>query len=112
MGGRPGGVHRLKVQAGAACRPALGPPAPPAATAQVAPAPARAVAAADSSSFSATIPASAYGPGALVRWAVEAEGASSRREARDPRLDDKGPKYYGVVVPDPADAASLPVIDL
>ena len=75
--------------------------------------PLSAVATADNSSrYSATIPASAYGPGALVRWAVEAEGASSRREARDPRLDDKGPKYYGVVVPDPADAASLPVIDL
>ena len=33
--------------------------------------------------------------------------------ARDPAfVDDKERQYYGVIVPDPSDAASLPVLEL
>ena len=57
------------------------------------------------------IPASAYTPGSLVRWAVQAAGPSG--EVRDPVLDSEGPKYYGTIVADPSDpAATLPVVEL
>lgn len=65
----------------------------------------------DGKTYSAVIPASAYAPGSLVRWAVQATGPSG--EVRDPVLDSEGPKYYGTIVADPSDPAStLPVVEL
>ena len=57
--------------------------------------------------FSATIPAADAAPGNMVRWAIEAGSY------RDPEWTggwDR--KYYGTIVQDTSDTASLPVVEL
>jgi hypothetical protein len=58
--------------------------------------------------YSATIPAEAAPPGAMVRWAVEAAGA------RDPPAADRRADaiYYGTVVEAKDAGSSLPVFEL
>jgi hypothetical protein len=58
--------------------------------------------------YSATIPAAAAPPGAMVRWAVEAGGA------RDPPAADRRADaiYYGTVVEAKDAGSSLPVFEL
>ena len=58
--------------------------------------------------YSATIPAAAAPPGAMVRWAVEAGGARDP-PAADPRADAA---YYGTVVEGKDAGSSLPVFEL
>ena len=61
---------------------------------------------------SAPIPASAATAGALVRWYVSAADAAGQA-TRDPLFLDKGARqYWGVIVGDASDSASLPILEM
>ena len=63
--------------------------------------------------YTATIPASAAPPGALVRWRVEAADGAGRTASDPPPPGSKGGRqYYGTVVEDTSDKSSLPVLEL
>lgn len=60
--------------------------------------------------FTAVIPASAYGPGDMVRWAVlarDSEGAATREPLF--LLEENSPRYFGTVAQDPSTQTNLPV---
>ncbi len=63
--------------------------------------------------FTASIPASAYGPGDMVRWAVVADDTAGRY-SRDPVYlsVDNAPRYFGTVVQNPGLAENIPVLQL
>jgi len=63
--------------------------------------------------YSAFVPASAYNPGDLVRWAVRATDvtATSRVPMQiDITGQDQDPAYFGTVVQDPTVTSTLPVL--
>lgn len=69
--------------------------------------------------YRATLPASVVAPGALVRWAVlatDAAGGATRDPPGPPAGGGKkaaeARRYYGTVVADPSDPASLPVMEM
>lgn len=61
--------------------------------------------------FSATIPASSFGPGDMVRWYLVAR-TTSGEITREPPFPDptESPRYFGTVVTDPTISADQPVM--
>ena len=70
------------------------------------------VGAASGITYSATIPASAATPGALVRWYIKASDTQGGETRDPPFADPKERQYWGVIVEDTSDTSSLPVLEL
>lgn len=51
-------------------------------------------------------------PGALVRWFVKATDSVGQSTRDPPFADSQQRKYWGTIVKDPSDSASLPVVEL
>jgi len=64
--------------------------------------------------YAATIPASAYSAGEMVRFYVTATESASNAETRWPAFNDplNSREYYGTIVEDPAVVSNLPVMHL
>lgn len=62
--------------------------------------------------YTASIPASAATPGALVRWFVRAADASGQASRDPPARDATDRQYWGTIVADSGDYSSLPVLEL
>lgn len=69
-------------------------------------------AASDGPDYSATIPKSAAVPGALVRWFVRATDSVGQATRDPPFATPEERQYWGTIVADTSDSASLPVLEL
>ncbi|KAL4425867.1 hypothetical protein ABPG75_009883 [Micractinium tetrahymenae] len=67
-------------------------------------------ASADGATYSATIPGAPAG--SLVRWYVKATDSQGQTTRDPPFASPTDQQYYGTIVADPSDTASLPVLEL
>lgn len=69
-------------------------------------------AAASGNVYTAQVPAAVATPGALVRWFVRATDSQGGVTRDPPFQKPSDQQYWGVVVEDPSDSSSLPIMEL